>query len=159
MTPDQHARKLQIKIWKRFPDSIKIWIMIANYFMAVLPGITFAVQNVHVKDSNTSKNAEFQNETYITTLITHLMVIVLLAVQIFLKSRFMSLKLVQTQIVGNIFSIALVLMSTSKWFVKAFSFKIGNTTFNQGLMFLALLLCGYVLLFLYGISPISELLV
>ena len=156
MNPDEYTRQLQIKFWKKYKIGVRIWVMVANYFFAVLPGILYVMKNIYEQEVRKKVNPSFDNEEYIMMLSFQLFIIIVLGVQMIIHKRFMSFKLVKTQLLGAIVSLGLMLLSISKRFKKILAFRFKTKLREQVMIFTILMGFAYIILLMYGISPISE---
>ena len=155
MTPDEYARVLQIKLWKKYSVKVRLWIMIANYFMAILPGILYVISNIYFENNN-KKHASFNNKSFYIMLGFQALMLVLMTYQMIFNQRFMSHKLIKVQMLGNLTTIAMMLLSTNEGFLSFLKFS-RRKVWNQVFIFGILLLFAYSILFVYTISPLSDL--
>ena len=158
MSPDEYARKIQIKMWQKYSVGVRIWIMIANYFFAILPGILYIVRNIYIIDSKKNvKKASINSKMHIIAVVFQAVLLMLLFSQILFQGRFMSLKLVKTQILGGLVSLVFMLLSSNQTFLEMLSFNLKTKILEQSTIYSVLLLVAYSVLMLYGLSPFSEL--
>ena len=157
--PDMYTRLLQLKLWKMYPKNVKLWIMIVNFFFATLPGILFVLRNVHIdKTRDSIKMASFNDSVYVMTLLLEIMLLSMSISQQFFYYRFMALRLVRVFMVGQIVSIALMILSTNSSFMKLLRkyFKDANERISWILLFIFIVASTYILFCAYAYLPFSE---
>lgn len=158
--PNSYARLMQLKAWKQFPIPAKVWIMMVNYFFAVLPGILFVLRNVYIEQTKQNvRPASFGDSVYITTLVVQVLLLFMSISQQIIYNRFMALRMVRVFMIGQIVSIILMLISTNEKFIGLLrsKFKKKNKNMSWILLFLVILIMSFVGFILYVQSPISEL--
>ena len=162
-SPNDILRNYQIKAWKKYSPEIKTWIMIANFFFAILPGIVFITRNVFIEDETVMSQAAFGDSNYNIIVAIYLVGLVPSLFQMFQYNRFMSLRLVRTYFFGQCISIFLLLLSSSDKFISTIRSiskqntrsRISKTLSKIGIFCLILVLC-YIPFFIYVFSGYSE---
>ena len=163
-SPNDILRNFQIRGWKKYSTEVRTWIMMANYFFAILPGIIFLIRNVFIQDEVAMSQADISTNGYWTFLLIFGIGIIQSIFQMAFYNRFMSLRLVRTFFVGQCISLFLILICASKEFIETLRFvakpsKADSLHMNllkkSGLFALILVFC-YILFFVYRFSGFSD---
>ena len=95
-SPDNILRNYQIRGWQKFSPEVRTWIMMANFFFAIVPGIVYLIRNVFIEDEVAMNQASMYDSGYRTYLFVFLIGVLQSIFQLAYYNRFMSLRLVKT---------------------------------------------------------------
>lgn len=163
-SPNDILRNYQIRGWKKYSPEVRTWIMMANYFFAILPGVIFLIRNVFIQDEVAMSQADIYSNGYWTFLLIFGIGIIQSIFQMTNYNRFMSLRLVRTFFVGQCLSLFLILIGANKGFIESLRFIVKpnkadplhiNLLKKSGLFALLLVFC-YVFFFVYRFSGFSD---
>ena len=145
---NQFARLLQESIWKAFRNDkvTSYWIIIANFFFAVLPGISYFVYNTYINNKKPSRPS--LNTLALWMFLFPLFISIF---QLVSFKRLMGMKMVRTHMVGQIVSLVLAMLCLNTNILD--SFKTLNIFGTYAILFL----CAYAVLGAYVASGFSEL--
>lgn len=163
-SPNVILRKLQKRGWARYSVEIQTWIMMVNYFFAIVPGIIYLIRNVFIKDEIIMTQASLKDTGYWTFLIVSSFGLIQSVFQIIQYNRFMSLRLVKTFFIGQCIGLFLILLGANKTFIELLRNMVQvdqnddfwKTSGKKGGLFCILLLFSYIVFFAYRFSPFSE---
>ena len=163
-SPNDVLRNLQIRGWKKYSPEVRTWIMMANFFFAILPGIIFLIRNVFIEDEIAMTQADVHSNGYWTFLLIFGIGVLQSIFQMTSYNRFMSLRLVRTFFVGQCISLVLILLSASKDIIKYLRVVVKphktdplymNLLKKAGAFALLTVFC-YTFFFLYRFSGYSD---
>ena len=163
-TPDNILRDFQLKGWQKYSPEVQTWIMMTNFFFAVIPAIVFLVRNVFIQDEVVMMKASLKNTGYWTSLIIYFLGLMQSVFQLVYYKRFMSMNLVKTFFVGQCMGVILLLLGMSESFIDFLQNIVNpneidsfwkSTSKKLGL-FSLILTFAYVFFFVYRFSPFSE---
>lgn len=100
--PNEFARLMQENVWKKFLQvpGVALWIVVANFFMAVLPGVSYAVGVLHKSQQN-----------HLVTLLSIAVPLFISLFQIVVYKRLMNLKLTRTLLVGSVVGLVIAVLA------------------------------------------------
>ena len=163
-SPDNFLRDFQIKGWQKYSPEVQTWIMMANYFFAVIPGIIFLVRNVFIHDEVVMTQASVNDSGYWTYLMIYSLGLMQSIFQVANYNRFMSMRLVKTFLVGQCVGLILLLVGLSETFVQFLQNIVKPNKNDDWLksgskklgLFSIFLVITYIFFFIYRFSPFSE---
>jgi len=160
LTSNQIMRLDQIQGWQSYPALTKFWIMIANYFFAVLPGILILTRQVYIEDEKVTKNSSL-GLSYMFIISVAFAYIGMSVFQLVRFQRFMSLRLTATFMIGQIVALVAILLTISEPLLKKIKakFNVKDSKFtSKSVTFLVILASSYVPFLLHAfLNPMSEL--
>lgn len=163
-TPNNILRKLQIKGWQKYPIEVKTWIMMANFFFAVVPALLFVIRNVFIEDETLMERANIKNTGFWVILIIFSIGFFQSLFQLMFYQRFMALRLVKTFFFGQCVGLIVLLLAANKNFIQMLRFVVKKKENDSEMQkffkkigaFCFLLLVVYIVFFAYRFSSFSE---
>jgi hypothetical protein len=159
-TVNQYMRADQIQGWQGYPAYTRLWVMMVNYFFAVLPGILILVRQVYLEDEKITKNSSLDLSVWFIISVA-LAYIGMSVFQIVRFQRFMSLRLTATFMVGQIVALVAILLTLSDTLLKKIKSKFNikdNKLTSKAVTFSVILASSFVPFLLHAfLNPLSEL--
>ena len=163
-SPDNILRDFQIRGWHKYSSEVQTWIMMANFFFAVIPGIVFLVRNVFIQDEVVMTQASVNNSGYWTYLMIYSLGLIQSVFQLTNYNRFMSMRLVKTFFVGQCIGLILLLIGLSETLIQFLQNIVKPNRNDDWLksnskklgLFSLILVLTYFIFFIYRFSPFSE---
>jgi len=150
--PDIFARKKSQQIWRRYLTESKLvamWILSANFFFGVLPGILFFAANVRLSqeedESLPNVLPNFNSAVNWFGIIFVLFPIFISVFQILVFHRLISLRMTRTFFVGQLVGFIFYMCAFSKSFLKKFHWFPKKSTFIG----LAIILIVIIMIFVF----------
>ena len=150
--PNQFAHKAQRNIWSKYPSKVKLWIMFANFFFAVLPAVLYINERIH---HNYSPSID---EKFTAFIVFQLFLLITTASQLYFYNRFMTFRLVRTTIFGQLVSLCLALLCLSPSFIKNIesTIKSHDRLSSSAIIFCFFMVISIILFLGFINSPFSE---
>lgn len=159
-TANQFMRADQIQGWQGYPAYTRLWVMMVNYFFAVLPGILILVRQVYLEDEKITKNSSLDLSFWFIISVA-LAYIGMSVFQIVRFQRFMSLRLTATFMVGQIVALVAILLTLNDTLLKKIKSKFNikdNKLTSKATTFMVILASSFVPFLLHAfLNPLSEL--
>ena len=141
---DKIAMCKQEEIWTEVlkNKNVALWIMYANFFMGMLPGVLILQRKLQ----NTTKNEKFKIADYIAFILP----ILISVFQMMKFKRLMGMRMYKSVFVGQIISLAFIIIASSDNYLEKLRDLLKDKTANNGLLaFLTFILsilifCVYV---------------
>lgn len=159
--PNVFARKKSEQIWGRYMSESKLvamWILTANFFFGVLPGILFFVTNVRISqeedESVSNVLPDFSRAVNWFGIIFVLFPIFISVFQMFVFNRLISLRMTRTFFVGQTIGFVFYMCSFSKSFLRKFHWFPKKSTFIA--LAIILLIIVMICIFLPYLLLFSE---
>jgi len=150
--PNVFARKKSQQIWESYMNKSKLvamWILTANFFFGVLPGILFFATNVRLSqeedESLPSVLPDFDSVVNWFGIIFVLFPIFISIFQMFVFHRLISLRMTRTFFVGQLIGFIFYMCAFSKSFLRKFHWFPKKSTFIA----LAIILLVIVMVFIF----------
>jgi len=159
-TVNQYMRADQIQGWQGYPAYTRLWIMMVNYFFAVLPGILILTRQVYLEDEKITKNSSLDLSFWFIISVA-LAYIGMSVFQIVRFQRFMSLRLTATFMVGQIVALVAILLTLNDTLLKKIKSKLNikdNKLASKAATFMVVFAASLVPFLLHAfLNPMSEL--
>jgi hypothetical protein len=159
-TVNQYMRADQIQGWQGYPAYTRLWIMMVNYFFAVLPGILILIRQVYLEDEKITKNSSLDLSFWFIISVA-LAYIGMSVFQIVRFQRFMSLRLTATFMVGQIVALVAILLTLNDTLLKKIKSKLNikdNKFASKAATFMVVFAASLVPFLLHAfLNPLSEL--
>lgn len=160
MNPNCYARVLSEMIWSKFMENpgVGAWILVCNFFFAILPGVLYFATNVRiVQEEDNTMDRELPNVQKVSDVLALLFIIFpvfVSAFQIVVYNRLISLRMARTFLFGQCISLVLYACCFSKPLLRKFTWFPRKQTI-PGLTIILILII-YPFLFLPYLLTYSE---